>query len=55
VDARLSPTIFDEEKNGEDENGKKLKIKKIPAEKLDEMIHQATRGHEMVIVYIGLF
>lgn len=44
----LSPTIFNEEKDGKDKNGKKLKIKRIPAVELDDLIHQATRGHEMV-------
>ena len=37
---RLSPTIFNEEKDGKDKNGKKLKIKRIPAVELDDLIHQ---------------
>jgi len=47
--SRLSPTIFDEDRDGKDENGKKLKMKKIPAVELDDLIHQATRGHELVV------
>ena len=48
----LSPTIFDEkkwEKDGKGKKGKKLKFKKIPAVELDDLIHQATRGHELVM------
>jgi hypothetical protein len=42
----LSPTIFDEDKDGKDEAGHKIKMKKIPAVELDDLIHQATRVTE---------
>jgi hypothetical protein len=45
----LSPTIFDEGQDGKDKKGKKIKVKKIPAVELDDLIHQATRGHELVV------
>jgi hypothetical protein len=45
----LSPTIFDEGKDGKDKKGKKIKVKEIPAVELDDLIHQATRGHELVV------
>lgn len=45
----LSPTIFDEGQDGKDQKGKKIKVKKIPAVELDDLIHQATRGHELVL------
>ena len=45
----LSPTIFDDGKDGKDKKGKKIKVKEIPAVELDDLIHQATRGHELVV------
>jgi hypothetical protein len=43
----LSPTIFDEDAPPGGKKGKK--VKKISAVELDDLIHQATRGHELVL------